>query len=83
MGNIKITWSFSAFTVLIYYSITNLAALRMAKADRLYSPLFPLIGLIACLFLAFCVPPSIWELGLLLISLGLIWQRFMIFYHLL
>jgi APA family basic amino acid/polyamine antiporter len=29
LGNVKTTWSFSAFTVLIYYAITNLAALRM------------------------------------------------------
>jgi len=28
IGDIKLTWSFSAFTVLVYYAITNLAALR-------------------------------------------------------
>lgn len=27
IGNVKTTWSFSAFTVLIYYAVTNLAAL--------------------------------------------------------
>ena len=75
-GSVEVTWSFSAFTVLIYYSITNLAALRMPKADRLYSPLFPIVGLIACLFLAFWVPLIIWGTGLILILLGIIWQRF-------
>jgi amino acid transporter len=29
LGDVKTTWSFSAFTVLIYYAITNLAALRL------------------------------------------------------
>lgn len=75
-GSVEVTWSFSAFTVLIYYSITNLAALRMPKAARLYSPLFPIIGLITCLFLAFWVPFNIWGIGLVLIFLGIIWQRF-------
>src|SRR5690606_12672464 len=29
IGDVKTTWSFSAFTVLIYYAITNLAAIRL------------------------------------------------------
>lgn len=35
VGDVPATWTFSAFTVLIDYSITNLAALRfMRAADR-------------------------------------------------
>jgi APA family basic amino acid/polyamine antiporter len=74
IGDVKITWSFSAFTVLIYYAITNLAALRLAKADRLYSPIYAWIGLAACLFLAFWVERDIWLIGLGLIAVGLIWH---------
>src|SRR5690606_24398038 len=33
IGNVKLTWSFSAFTVLVYYAITNLAALRLPEKD--------------------------------------------------
>ena len=40
IGNVEVTWSFSAFTVLIYYAITNLAALRLPKEKQPYSPLF-------------------------------------------
>ena len=36
IGNVKTTWSFSAFTVLIYYSITNLAAFSLPSEGRLY-----------------------------------------------
>ena len=36
IGNVKTTWSFSAFTVLLYYAITNLAALRIPQQKRLY-----------------------------------------------
>ncbi len=74
IGSVKTTWSFSAFTVLIYYSITNLSALRMPKSDRLYSPAFAWAGLIGCVFLAFWVERQIWISGLGLVVIGLIWH---------
>lgn len=55
-GSVETTWSFSAFTVLIYYSITNLAAFYLPKEQRLYPNFIALTGLISCLFLAFWVP---------------------------
>ena len=74
LGNVKATWSFSAFTVLIYYAITNLAALRLPKEERLYLPLIAWGGLAACLFLAFWVERQIWLIGLGLIGAGLLWH---------
>ncbi|KTD22256.1 APC family permease [Legionella londiniensis] len=79
-GSVKTTWSFSAFTVLIYYSITNLSALYLPKEKRLYPNFIAVSGLISCLFLAFWVPLAIWLSGLLLIALGLIWHRFHRYY---
>lgn len=74
IGNIRTTWAFSAFTVLLYYAITNLAALRLPQNERLYPRWIAYVGLGACAFLAFWVPPPIWLTGLALIALGLIWQ---------
>jgi APA family basic amino acid/polyamine antiporter len=74
IGSVKSAWSFSAFTVLIYYSITNLCALRLKREERLYSVIPAWIGLFACLFLAFWVDVEIWCAGLVLILAGLIWQ---------
>lgn len=74
IGSVKTTWSFSAFTVLIYYAITNLAALRLTREQRLFSPLFAWCGLIGCLFLAFWVAWEIWLAGLVLIAAGLLWH---------
>jgi APA family basic amino acid/polyamine antiporter len=74
IGDVKVTWSFSAFTVLIYYAITNLAALRLPKVQRFYSPIFAWIGLPACLFLAFWIERDIWLVGSGLIAIGLIWH---------
>ncbi|MBD0343868.1 MAG: amino acid permease [Coleofasciculus sp. Co-bin14] len=74
LGNVKTTWSFSAFNVLIYYAITNLAALRLSPSDRLYPQWLAWLGLASCLFLAFWVESSIWQIGLGLIFAGLIWH---------
>ncbi|MEX2137637.1 MAG: APC family permease [Pirellulales bacterium] len=74
IGSVKTTWSFSAFSILIYYAITNLAALRLPASERLYSPLLAWAGLAACLFLAFWVEWQIWASGLGLLLIGLIWH---------
>lgn len=74
VGSIETTWAFSAFTVLIYYAITNLAALRLPREQRLYPAWVAGAGLAACLFLAFWVPAAIWAAGLGLILVGLAWK---------
>ncbi|MCP4363106.1 MAG: amino acid permease [Chloroflexi bacterium] len=74
VGNVRATWSFSAFTVLIYYAITNLAALQLNPEDRFFPPIIAWVGLLSCLFLAFWVEMEIWLIGLLLIGVGLVWQ---------
>lgn len=73
-GSVKITWSFSAFTVLVYYALTNLAALRLPVESRLYPQWVPACGLVCCLGLAFWVEPAVWFAGLVLIVIGLLWH---------
>lgn len=77
VGSVKTTWSFSAFTVLVYYGITNLAALRLPRADRLYPSVFAWIGLAACPLLAFTVEREIWLVGLALVAAGLLLRAVM------
>lgn len=71
IGDVKTTWSFSALTVLIYYAVTNLAALRLPASMRLYSRLFPLGGLAACLFLTVWIDARTWIAGAGLLVIGL------------
>jgi basic amino acid/polyamine antiporter, APA family len=73
-GSVRLTWSFSAFTVLLYYAITNLAALALPREQRLYPRWIALAGLIACLGLAFFVERQIWAAGLALVAAGLLWR---------
>jgi len=74
IGDVQLTWSFSAFTVLIYYALTNAAALRLPTSQRIFPTWVAWTGLAACLFLAFWVEPAIWLIGLGCIGLGLIWH---------
>lgn len=71
-GDIETAWSFSAFTVLIYYALTNLAALRLPGDRRLYPAWVAWLGLSGCLLLTPFLPLRIWALGTALIVVGLV-----------
>jgi len=72
-GDVKLTWSFSAFTVLVYYALTNLAALRLPKELRRYPRVIPALGLIGCAGLAWWVQWQVWLAGVALIAVGAAW----------
>jgi len=69
VGDISLAWSFSAMTVLLYYGITNLAALRLDRRK-----ITSWIGLASCVFLSFFVPLDVWLIGVGLLVIGLIWK---------
>ena len=71
-GGLFMVWSFSAFTVLIYYSITNLAALQLSREERLYPPIIPVLGLIGCLGLSVWVTSDAILVGVAMLGGGLI-----------
>ena len=72
LGDIKTTWSFSAFTVLVYYGLTNLSALRLPVEARRFPRWVAWAGLISCFGLAFFVEWQVWLAGLGLLGLGFI-----------
>lgn len=56
VADLRFAIGFSAFTVLVYYAITNAAALRLGPAERRWPRWVPVVGLVACLVLAFSLP---------------------------
>ena len=70
IGDIGVAWSFSAFTVLLYYGITNLAALKL---DRRRWTAWA--GLGSCVLLSFFVTVEVWLVGIGLLLVGFIWHR--------
>lgn len=71
-GGLERVWSFSAFTVLIYYALTNLAALRLTRQERLYPRAIPVLGLMGCLGLSVWVNWQAILIGSGLLASGLI-----------
>lgn len=74
LGDVAKAWSLSAVTVLVYYAITNLAALRLPAEHRLYPRVISLLGLILCLSVAFWVEPSALIAGAVVIAAGFVWR---------
>lgn len=75
VGDIRTTWSFSALTVLVYYALTNLAALRQPPEERRFPRVVQYAGLVGCLALAAFIDPTMWAWGSGLVAAGLIWHR--------
>jgi basic amino acid/polyamine antiporter, APA family len=67
-----LTWIVAAatFAILVYYGITNLAALRMPLEDRLYPRAIPVLGLSFCLLLAASQRPRTMASGVALLAVG-------------
>ena len=60
----------ASFTILLYYAIANLAALRMPSEGKRVPDAIPLIGLAACVLLAFALPARTIAIGLGLLAAG-------------
>lgn len=73
-GDFRAAWSFSAFSVLVYYSLTNLCALRLPPAERRYPRWIAGVGLACCFALAFFVETRIWLAGIGLLLVGFVWR---------
>lgn len=60
----------ASLTILVYYAIANLAALRMRKEVKLYPDLIPAVGLFSCVLLAVSLPLGVISIGSLLLAAG-------------
>lgn len=67
LADIEKAWTLSAFTVLVYYGITNLAALKVPAGQRFIPYWVSIIGLISCLGLSLFVPTLLLTTGFLAI----------------
>lgn len=71
-GTLQWIVSAAAFTILLYYSIANVCALRLAAENKLYPKWIAVLGLISCLLLAVSLPLITILTGLGLLAVGFI-----------
>lgn len=74
IGDIRTTWSFSALTVLLYYAVTNLAALRQPAEERRVPVVVQWTGLIGCVSLAVFMDPVMWLWAAALLAVGVVFH---------
>ncbi len=74
VGDVRLTWGFSAMTVLLYYAVTNWAALRLPPEARMFPRWMAWAGLGSCAFLSFWVEPLVWLAGAVVIAVGVAWR---------
>jgi basic amino acid/polyamine antiporter, APA family len=73
-GTLEVIVAAASFTILLYYSIANIAAYRMPREGKLFPDWIPVLGLITCLILAFTLSPWIIGSGLGLLGVGFVWR---------
>jgi APA family basic amino acid/polyamine antiporter len=71
LGSLDLVVAGAAFTILLYYTITNAAALRLPAEDRIGPRWAPVAGLVVCLVLAGSLQPGVIAAGLVLLAAGL------------
>lgn len=72
IGSFEFIVRAATFTILLYYSITNIAAIKQPKNDRMYSRLIPVLGLIGCLAMSVSLPVNVIVLGFGLLLVGFV-----------
>lgn len=62
----------ASFTILLYYSITNIAALRQPRKDQIYGRAIPVLGFIGCIIMSVSLPIEVILVGIGLLIAGFV-----------
>jgi len=74
VGSFEFIIRSASFTILLYYSITNIAALRQPSTEQLYGKTVPILGLIGCVAMAVSLPIEVVLSGIGLLSAGFLFR---------
>ena len=69
-GSFEFVVRAATFTILLYYSITNLAAIRQPGPEQLYSKVIPWMGLAGCMAMSVSLPLNVILSGVILLAAG-------------
>ena len=73
-GSLVQVATLTSLTILIYYAVTNLSALKLQPEKRLYPRMIPIAGLISCLGLLVFLPLQQWIWTALLLASGIVYM---------
>jgi APA family basic amino acid/polyamine antiporter len=72
-GGLRGAIGFSAFTVLLYYAVTNASALTLRREERRWPVALPAFGLLGCLVLAAALGGPVIAAGLTVLATASLW----------
>lgn len=81
IGSFYFILNAAAFSILFYYAITNMAALKQPQKERLFHKIIPLLGLLGCIAMAFSLPLSVVFSGIGILIVGLTIRELLKFLH--
>lgn len=64
----------ATFTILLYYSITNIAAIRQPATEQIFGKVIPWLGLAGCVLMSLSLPFNVIVSGLLLLAVGFLFR---------
>lgn len=73
IGSFEFIVRAASFTILLYYSITNIAALKQPRDEQRFGRAVPVMGLIGCLAMSVSLP-----LNVILVGIGLLVAGFLL-----
>lgn len=77
LGSFEFVVRAATFTILLYYSITNMAAIKQPLGEQLYGKYIPVLGLLGCLAMSVSLPFTVIVSGLVLLLVGFV-VRFLV-----
>ncbi|WP_299821715.1 APC family permease [uncultured Pontibacter sp.] len=75
VGSFEFIVRAASFTILLYYSITNIAALKQPASEQIYGKLVPVLGLIGCLAMSVSLPLEVIASGIGLLLTGYVFRK--------
>ena len=76
IGNLAFAAFLTSLTILIYYALTNLSALKLKKRELLFPRFVAVFGFLGCAALALFIPPIEWAVMLGILLVGLVYYKF-------
>jgi len=71
---LELSVAVSSFGTLLYYCITNVSALKLPAAQRMFPRALAMAGLAGCLGLAFALSPEYVAIGLAILAVGVVFH---------
>ena len=73
-ADLTLSVAISSFGTLLYYSITNVSALRLQANQRTFPRILAVAGVVGCLGLAFSLAQQYVVIGLAILAAGLVFR---------